>query len=187
MIGPLSEEGWDRVEFTYRAAEKLDAAAIATVHLASWRDAYRSILDPTFLAGPIEEDRHAFWSERLSNPPPNLLVETARGPNRRLVGFIAAYRDFDERWGSLVDNLHVLPELRGQRIGERLLRSTARQLVTLGSCSGLHLWVFEENRNGLRFYRRLGGRVVERATSRIPAASGKAILRISWPSLSTLV
>ncbi|MCI9882141.1 GNAT family N-acetyltransferase [Methylobacterium goesingense] len=175
------------VKIRYQAAENVDAAAIATVHLASWRDAYRSILDPTFLAGPIEEDRHALWSERLSNPPPNLLVEIARGSNRRLVGFIAAYRDFDVRWGSLVDNLHVLPELRGRKIGEHLLRSTARQLVTQGSCGGLHLWVFEENHNGLRFYQRLGGRVVERDTSRIPAASGKPILRISWPSLATLV
>jgi hypothetical protein len=30
------------------------------MHVASWRDAYRSILTPFYLAGPIEENRLAF-------------------------------------------------------------------------------------------------------------------------------
>jgi ribosomal protein S18 acetylase RimI-like enzyme len=173
-------------EIFYRTAERADAAAIAELHVASWRDAYRSIMDPRFLSGPVEEDRLSLWADRLGNPPPNLIVETARGANREVIGFVAAYRNADPDWGSLVDNLHVRPDMRGRKIGEHLLRSMAHTLARQGADRGLHLWVFEENEAGLRFYRRLGGQVVERDTSRTPAADGKVVLRVHWPSLSAL-
>lgn len=171
---------------TYRAACAEDAAAIAAIHAASWRDAYASVLDPDFLSGPIEADRTALWTERLESAPPTQLVEAAADPSRGLVGFVCAYRDADDRWGSLIDNLHVMPEMRGRGIGEELLRSAVRQLMGRGARDGVHLWVFEANEAGLRFYGRLGGRVAGRDTSRIPAANGKTVLRVHWPSLEAL-
>jgi len=50
----------------------------------------------------------------------------------------------------------------------------------------VHVWTFEANQAALRFYRRLGGQVVERGTSQIPAAKGATILRLFWPTLSAL-
>ncbi len=44
-------------QITYRAARVADAATIAAIHIASWRDAYADIFDPDYLAGPIEGDR----------------------------------------------------------------------------------------------------------------------------------
>jgi ribosomal protein S18 acetylase RimI-like enzyme len=172
---------------TYRAAQRSDAAVIAAIHVASWRDAYRSILEPDFLAGPIEEDRLSLWTKRLNGPSPALLVEVADDSDQRSIGFISAYRDHDPQWGSMVDNLHVLPEMRGQKIGEELLRTAARRLEAQGARGGLHLWVFEINEAGLRFYQRLGGQVVERDTSRIPAAKGKTVLRVYWPVLAGIL
>ncbi len=174
------------ISATFQSADRADAAAIASLHAKSWQDAYRSILDPNFLAGPIEADRLTLWSDRLADPAPSLIVQTARGSAHQLIGFIAAFRDHDPRWGSWVDNLHVAPEMRGQKIGERLLRSMAQNLASQGTDNGLYLWVFEANQAGLRFYQRLGGKVVEHDTSRIPAASGKTILRVHWPTLSAL-
>ncbi len=77
---------------TYRAAQRSDAAVIAAIHVASWRDAYRSILEPDFLAGPIEEDRLSLWTKRLNGPSPALLVEVADDSDQRSIGFISAYR-----------------------------------------------------------------------------------------------
>jgi ribosomal protein S18 acetylase RimI-like enzyme len=81
----------------------------------------------------------------------------------------------------------VLPRHRGQGVGEKLLQSMVAQLAARVSDAGLHLWVFEANRAALRFYERLGGRVVEQKTSEIPAAGGKAVLRVHWPQLSQFV
>jgi ribosomal protein S18 acetylase RimI-like enzyme len=173
-------------KITCRAAHKSDAAAIAAIHVASWRDAYRSIFEPDFLAGPVEEDRFSLWTKRLSDPPPNLVVKVAIGSDHRAVGFVAAYQDQDPWWGSMVDNLHVVPGVRGRGIGETLLRAVARHLEAQGARGGLHLGVFELNDAGLRFYQRLGGQVAERLASRIPAAGGKTVLRVHWPVLARL-
>ena len=77
-----------------------------------------------------------------------------------------------------------LAQVRDQGIGERLFRSVVGQLAATNSGLGLHLWVFEANVAGLRFYERLGGRVVGKDSSRIPAAGGKAVLLVHWPTIA---
>jgi ribosomal protein S18 acetylase RimI-like enzyme len=81
----------------------------------------------------------------------------------------------------------VLPHLRGQGVGEKLLQHVVAQLEARHPKSGLHLWVFEANIAALRFYNRLGGRVVEKHASQIPAAGGKPTLCVHWPALSDFV
>lgn len=173
-------------EVSIRPAAPADASQVAAIHCASWRDAYASVLDEAFLAGPIEEDRRALWSDRLRNPDTARIILLADVAQARPAAFVCAYRDLDPVWGSWIDNLHVLPALRGKGIGENLIRAAARTLAADAKIAGLHLWTFEANQAALKFYRRLGGEVVERGTSQIPAARGASILRVFWPTLSAL-
>ena len=166
-----------------RPATAADVPAIAALHTASWRDAYADILDPAFLAGPIEADRLEVWKGRLRNSDENQLVHVAETEDGDVVGFICAFRNAHPAFGSHVDNLHTAPHMRGQGVGEKLLREAASLLESRGAEGGLHLWVFEANTAGLRFYQRLGGRVVEQSTSRMAAAPGKISLRVYWPAL----
>jgi len=161
-----------RTNLVIRPATETDVAAIAAIHVASWRDAYVDILAAEYLNGPIEADRLAIWSERLREHSPSQLVDIACDPAGNAVGFVCGFRDFEPPWGSLIDNLHVLPGVRSQGLGERLLRGAARRLAATGPDSGLHLWVFEANVAAIRFYKRLGGSVVERDSSEMPAAVG---------------
>jgi len=174
------------VGIVIRSAAEADAVSIAMIHAASWRDAYAHILAPEFLNGGVEADQLAVWSERLRDRPPSQLVDIAVDATGQAVAFVCVYRDVDPCWGSLVDNLHVLPQVRGQGIGGRLFHAAVGQLAMTGSASGLHLWVFEANVAGLRFYRRLGGRVVGKDISRIPAAAGKVVLLVHWPTISDI-
>jgi len=169
-----------------RRATAADAAMIATIHVASWRDAYAQILSPEYLSGDIEADRLGVWTKRLRERPANQLVNVAFDSDGRAQGFVCGFRDEDPEWGSLIDNLHVLPDARGLGIGERLLRDGAGQLLTGSTDAGVHLWVFEANEAALRFYKRLGGQVVERHFSRMPAAGRKAVLRVHWPTLAQM-
>jgi ribosomal protein S18 acetylase RimI-like enzyme len=180
-MGPHHQAG-----VVLRPATEADAVSIAAIHAASWRDAYAHILAPEFLNGGIEADRLTVWSQRLRDSPPSQLVNIACDSTGRALAFICCYCDADPVWGSLLDNLHVLPQARGQGIGEQLFRAAAGQLAAQNSSSGLHLWVFEANVDGLRFYKRLGGRVVGRENSQIPAAGGKAVLRVHWPTLALM-
>lgn len=163
-----------------RDAEIHDAAALAAIHCASWRSAYAGILEQSFLDGPIEADRAELWSGRLTNPEPSqavLLVEGAAEP----IGFICSFGNIDRDWGSLIDNIHVLPSRCGRGCGGFMMRSAATRLASRHPGVGIHLWVFEANEAGRRFYERLGGKIVERDSSRIPAANGASVLRLHWP------
>jgi ribosomal protein S18 acetylase RimI-like enzyme len=174
-------------DVTIRSAVEADAADIAVIHTASWRDAYAGILAAEFLNGDIEANRLELWSRRLSERPSTQLVDVACDPAGAMVAFACSFFDADARWGSLVDNLHVLPRFRGQGAGEKLLRNMVTQLAARAPDCGLHLWVFEANVGAVRFYNRLGGRVVEQKASEIAAAGGKAVLRVHWPALSQFI
>lgn len=174
-----------------RPATAADALAIAAIHCENWRDVYANVLDPAYLAGPIEAERRALWLNRLHNPSPDQLVLVAEQPgalpSAGPAGFICLYRDHDARWGSLIDNLHVARGLRGQAVGQQLMRAGANALQAGTAAPGLHLWVFEDNPAARRFYERLGGREVERCLeTELPAPPETYILRMFWPDTSAL-
>lgn len=171
---------------TLRPARADDALGIAAIHCASWRDTYSNVLSPEFLAGPIEQNRSELWAARLAAPDEARQVLVAESPSTGPAAFLSAYRDADARWGSLIENLHVSPALRGKRIGERLIRTAATALAAQARATGVFLWVFEANQAGLRFYQHLGGTVVERSSSQLPQARGATVLRVVWPTVADL-
>lgn len=171
-------------EISIRPAMAADADEIAALHCESWRDAYADVLDPAYLSGPIEADRRTVWAERLAQPCAKQTVLLAQTPEHAVAGFVCLYRESDPRWGSLIDNLHVRPALRGRQIGERLLRAAVRELEP---DQPFHLWVFEANAAGIRFYQRLGGLAAERTLDDMPAARRAPILRMAWPNAASLL
>ncbi len=162
-----------------REAHPGDANAIAALHTVSWRDAYRMIFDPAYLAGPVEKDRLNVWTERLSAPNVARRTTVAESDGQ-LLGFICAFGGNDPTWGSLVDNLHVLPAEKGKGIGKQLLRSAAVWIAQNYPAGGMYLWVYEANEASCRFYDRMGGQSVERSLK--SSLGGTApILRYHWP------
>ena len=132
----------------YRAAGPDDAGSVARLHADSWRRHYRGTYADAYLDGDILTDRRAVWSARLAAAAgtatlpagtatlpatATLLAEDDTGP----VGFVHVVFDDDDRWGSLVDNLHVAPGRQRAGIGTGLLaraatprrRSTGRSAV----------------------------------------------------------
>ena len=109
-----------------------------------------------------------------------MVLIAEEGPEQP-IGFLCAFGGREPKWGSLIDNIHVFPTHRGQGCGALLMRSAATRLVSRHPGMGIHLWVFEANSAGLRFYQKLGGEIVERDTSQIPAANGETVLRLHWP------
>ncbi|HEY2465704.1 MAG TPA: hypothetical protein VGI32_16715, partial [Steroidobacteraceae bacterium] len=95
-----------------RTAELADADAIARLHAHSWQTAYRGILSDDFLQGPLPENRRVLWRSRLSNAEGAdqfILVDEHEGAIRV---FACAFLEADPEWGCLLDNLHVVPDLK---------------------------------------------------------------------------
>lgn len=135
-----------------RPARLRDAAGIATLHTASWRSAYRDVI-PAWRLGPtLDNDRQRHWRTMLVRARSRDVVLVA-DDGKRLLGFIAVWVGPGRAY---IDNLHIQPALRGQGIGEQLMRAAARRLVRIGHRQA-DLWAFVANTAALRFYARLGG------------------------------
>jgi GNAT superfamily N-acetyltransferase len=163
-----------------------DAAPIAQLHATSWQSAYRGVLRDDFLNGPVLANRGELWTARLMPPLPRdqiVLVEECAG---EIQGFACAFLDADPEWGTLLDNLHVLPNLKGQGLGRRLMSEIAQRVLQHNSCVRLHLWAYEHNFEARRFYERLGGETTALVTEPAPDGSQVNAVRYCWSDLSVL-
>jgi ribosomal protein S18 acetylase RimI-like enzyme len=128
-----------------------DARAIAALHIASWRDAYRAELPADYLAAIDLDERAESWRKRIAAGTIVLLEKHADS----LAGFCACgpSRDDDadpsHTWE--IENLHVAPTLRGGGIGGRLF-DQGLLLARDRGARELSLWVVETNVLARRFY-----------------------------------
>lgn len=159
-----------------------DGPAVAALHTASWQHAYRGVLDDAWLDGQAAANRSAIWAQRFSAPETREAGLVALGDGR-LTGFIYLIADADPARGASVDNLHVQPECTGGGIGRRLLGAGARLAIARQWPAGLHLWVYEANRDAGRFYDRHGGTVVERVMYTAADGGSHPSLCYYWPPL----
>ena len=166
---------------TIRAATAEDAAAIAHVHVESWRSTYAGIVPDAYLAGLDETLRVKLWQEWLSGDTVVLVAER----KGEVVGFAHAgkIREAIEGADAELYSLYLLRDSQGRGIGRGLLRVLAAVLRQQGFTS-LALWVLERNR-ARGFYENCGGRL---AASRVIEIGGARLMEAAywWPDLSVL-
>lgn len=162
-----------------------DLTTIATLHAASWRRAYRGILGDDYLDGDLVAERTEVWREKLSGTDAGLgwIVRVDNEP----VGFVFVKPNADAKWGTLVDNLHVLVDKQGLGLGKRLLNQVGSWCAANAPGSGVYLWVFTDNTPARGFYKRVGGAEVE-AVDQL-ASDGRVLpeLRVAWNSPQALL
>lgn len=164
-----------------------DEPAIARLHAESWRAAYRGILDDDFLDDTVVANRRELWRARfceIGRTDQLILVGEEQG---EIQAFACAFLDADPEWGTLLDNLHVLPRLKGKGLGRQLISAVAENIRRHGLHSMLHLWVYEQNAQARGFYERLGGIVSDCVGEAAPDGSHVNVLRYGWRELSLLV
>jgi GNAT superfamily N-acetyltransferase len=174
----------------FRLAGADDAAQIAVLHADSWRRHYRAAYADSFLDGDVAADRRSVWSARLaaSTNSKTILAEH----DGWMVGFIHVVFDDDSRWGSLVDNLHVVHDQRRTGIGTQLLGRAARAVGDGATANAMYLWVLQQNTAAQQFYRRRGATCVETATVSPPGGDPARLkgtprkLRMAWPDVARL-
>jgi ribosomal protein S18 acetylase RimI-like enzyme len=177
--------------FVVRAAGVADAAAIASVHVAAWRETYAGLLPDAMLARLSVPLRSAMWERTLRNPADadeTVAIVAERGGE--VVGFSSCgrQRTADLRaagYDGEFSALYVLSSAQRLGIGTALMRATAAHL-SAGGYSGGALWVLRDNANACRFYERLGGvGVGERTDTRglltLPERA------FGWPKLTSLL
>lgn len=137
-----------------RPAVPADAAAIARVHVATWRTTYPGLMPQHIIDGLSEETSAARWTARLADGLTSALVAEAAGG---VVGFVHGGA---ERTGDYpphdaeIYSLYVLKDFQGRGLGRQLVAAMARELAP--QFNGLLIWVLKDN-PAQRFYEALGG------------------------------
>jgi GNAT superfamily N-acetyltransferase len=143
------------VTLVIRPARPADAASIGELHAKSWIETFGNVLSDEYRSGAIFEDRESIWRKRLSAPAANQFVIVAE-EDGRLAAFACAYGADDERWGTLLDNLHVHSAWQGRGLGKSLLIGVADWCAAEYPEVGLYLVVLEQNSRARAFYGKLG-------------------------------
>jgi GNAT superfamily N-acetyltransferase len=170
---------------TIRRAGADDWAGIASIHVASWRTAYRGIYPDSYLDDEAPEERRQFWRAALVGMDPQLdgvfLAEQAGEP----IGF-ACLRRTAEAAGPLLDNLHVLPDRKGEGTGRRLIAAAAAWLAAKEPQAPLQLGVWKDNVGARAFYARLGGIEVEEYDAATAGGGSARQVRVRWERAAAL-
>jgi ribosomal protein S18 acetylase RimI-like enzyme len=171
---------------TLRDAVRGDAAALAAVHVAAWRETYRGIVADGYLDRMSVARRAAKWRRSLVLPRPGvsiLVVEDAEG----LAGFGMAgpQREDDRTADAEVYALYLLRRVQGRGWGQRLMGMLAARMREWGAGS-LDLWVLEGNAGAVAFYERLGGIRGEARGFRIARRPVRECTFV-WPSIDKLI
>lgn len=132
-----------------------DAPAIAEVHVASWRWAYRGQLPDETLAALDVAEREARWREAILDRAMIVLVAADDGS---IVGFASAGPSEDDDALPGTGDLYAIyleEHAAGRGMGRALLERATDGMRSAGF-SRASLWVLETNERARRFYERAG-------------------------------
>ncbi|MGA7913309.1 MAG: GNAT family N-acetyltransferase [Candidatus Dormiibacterota bacterium] len=160
-----------------------DAAAIARVHVSTWRTTYRDMLPDDFLASLTEGHYADRWKRGIGDRTSRVYVaEDADG----VVGFASGGRERagEDGFGGELYALYVDDRAQRRGHGRELVRAVVGGLRDMG-LRDMIIWVLRDNAGARAFYERLGGVYVRTQ----PITIGPTLLHevsYGWRSLDDL-
>jgi ribosomal protein S18 acetylase RimI-like enzyme len=142
--------------FQVRAATLRDASAIAQVHTAALKAAYKDILPEEKIGRMPVEKRQAMWREAIEYSEPQ--VKVVLDENNKIIGFVGFDRSRDPKTKPTFGEIwaqYVLPSHWGQGAGLQLW-DEAREGLDDEGCTEASVWVPLRNERVLRFYELAG-------------------------------
>jgi GNAT superfamily N-acetyltransferase len=162
-----------------RPATPSDSPAMADLHAASWRLAYRGAMSDEYLAGDIATYMRELWGARLSAPPANQHTFVAEEGDQ-LLGLACIYGNESAEWGNFLNNIHVAHAAQGRGVGAALLQAVATCCVDLYGERGLYLFVLQANEKAQRFYAHYGAENVGDDVWQAPDGTESPLFRFAW-------
>lgn len=135
-----------------RKAMEGDAHGIAQVHVKSWQEAYKGIINQEYLDQLKVEDRLALWEQVLSSSIEESPVYVAVNAKDQIVGFASFGMERLNKQKSEAElyAIYILNEYKRQKIGTQLLSFGLKALINQNYKS-LVVWVLAKNPSR-RFY-----------------------------------
>src|SRR5262245_54889828 len=117
-----------------RPANVHDAAAIATVHVESWRTTYTGIVPDDVLAGLSYARREHWWQQVFADVTTPSVVYVAADDRGQVVGFVSGgpERSGDPVYTGELYAIYLLAPYQGQGIGRQLVHRLVPRLIQDG-------------------------------------------------------
>lgn len=169
-----------------RLATPDDAAAIARVHVESWRTTYAHLLPREYLAGLSCDEREITWARALADRESKEFTFVADHPDEGVVGFATGGPErsgMSDYSGELMA-IYLLQTAQRGGTGRRLISAVANWLADSGHQS-MMVWVLADNPSR-RFYEKLGGVAI--AEKLIELAGVQLVeVALGWKDLTRLI
>ena len=138
-----------------RPASIEDAAAIARVHVATWRTSYRGLLPDEFLESLSEPNYEERWKRAIGEGS-DLVYVTEE--NQGIVGFASGGRERagEDGFAGELYAIYLLQDAQRRGHGRELVRAVVGGLRDMG-LTDMIVWVLRDNVAARRFYEGLGG------------------------------
>jgi ribosomal protein S18 acetylase RimI-like enzyme len=142
-------------KLSIREATSADARAIAEIHVAAWRAAYRGMMPDGYLASLSVEQRTAFWQTVIGRPGPGKLALAEL--DGELAGFCSFGPTRDAAPSDIAEiySVNVHPDRWRHGAGRRLCEHAFGEAAARQH-SAITLWVLKGNDRARRFYERVG-------------------------------
>jgi ribosomal protein S18 acetylase RimI-like enzyme len=167
-----------------RLATLDDAAAIARVHVASWRTTYQGMLPDDFLASLSEEHYTERWKRVITEGSSR--VHVVDEPNGGIVGFASGGRERagESTFAGELYAIYVLDSAQRRGHGRELVRAIAGALREM-RLPDMIVWVLQDNAAARRFYEHLGGTYVRSQPITIGSATLEEV-SYGWRALDEI-
>jgi len=153
-----------------------DAKGIAEVHVKSWQETYKGIVDQEYLDNLKVEDRFRMWEAGLSVKNHSEPVYVAENRQGEIIGFASFGAERSKRFaadGELYA-IYLLEKYKGSKIGTALFAAGVKDF--LSHYSSILVWVLAENKSRL-FYEKF---VPEKAGEEEITIAGKKHKEIAY-------
>lgn len=162
-----------------------DAADLARVHVAAWRETYEGLLPSAYLQRmSVEAHAYRFQQSLLHASPfeATLIAADRHG----VVGYASGGPSRARREGEAeIATLYLLRAAQGRGLGHELVQGLCRVFAANGATS-LMISVLRDNLKARGFYEHLGGRAD--APRREPGPGGVTYeVSYRWPDIRTLI
>jgi len=170
-----------------RTAKKDDAAAIAKIHVETWRSTYAGLLpDDLLLRMNVAEHEARWWRQVLGRYRRNHFVYVAETKADGVIGFGSGgpSREPGLAYKGEIYTLYLGDEFHGRGLGKRLFGALAERSVRDRGPS-LIVWVLAGNPSRF-FYETMGGKPVARRPG-VMAGAKIEELAYGWADANVLV
>jgi len=169
-----------------KRAQLADAAAIAKVHVSSWKTTYHGIIDEVYLSLLSVANREKQWEKILTGSNEFHSCWVAE-QNECVVGFASAgkSREALSAFDAELYAIYLLEDSARQGTGSLLFKRVLSDCIQNGFLSMI-VWVAEKNPSR-RFYENLGGKLLPLRKADKFGESEIVEVAYGWRDLSLLV